>query len=200
VVATDNYLLAGIFPPPAPTRQFASGKQTCVQTNHQEYGGVQVGADIAKLNIGSSGINWHFGVTAGYLGAKLKDTTGPGLSGVGVFPFGETDAGDLKSRFEVPFVGVTSTLTQGNFFTDVQARWDFYQSTSSSAIQSLSGVENDARGFLVSGSLGYRITHPSNWFVEPSVGGSWSRVKVDPVRLVGTPGGLSDCRGANPGA
>jgi hypothetical protein len=134
-----------------------------------------VGADIAKLNIGSSGANLHFGVTGGYFNAILNDTTPQGQSNT---------AGDLQSHFQVPFVGLYTAFTQGNFFADAQVRWDFYHSTSSSPSQFYSGIGNEALGFSVTGGAGYRIALQSNWFVEPSVGGTWSRVKVDPVRLV----------------
>ena len=147
----------------------ATGATKCAQTNHQEYAGVQVGADIGKLNLGNSGANLHFGITGGFLGAKMEDTS---------------LGGDLQSRFEVPFVGLYSAVTQGNFFADVQVRWDFYQSTSSNKKDFISGLENEARGFSVTGSAGYRIALSPNWFIEPSVGASWSRVSVDPLRYV----------------
>src|SRR5262249_36523637 len=86
--------------------------------------------------------------------------------------------------FEVPFIGLYAALTKGNFFADAQARWDFYQSHSSSFIQDFSGVKNDARAFTVTGSLGYRLPLAANWFIEPSMGGSWSRVTSDPVTFV----------------
>ncbi len=154
----------------------ATGTQTCHQSNHQDYEGSQVGGDIAKLNIGSSGANLHFGVTGGFFGAKAEDTTPAGGS--------YNTPGDLKSRFDVPFAGVYTAFTQGNFFADAQVRWDFYQNSSSSEIQEFRGVENEARGVSVTGGAGYRIPLASNWFIEPSVGASWSRVKVDPVTLL----------------
>ena len=154
-----------------------TGSQKCKQSNHQDYAGVQVGADLAKLNIGGSGANLHFGITAGYLGAWAQDTTPSGGSYA-------DQPGDMKSQFEVPFLGVYTTFTQGNFFADGQVRWDFYQSNSSSVIQGFSGVENEARGISVTGNVGYRIALPGTWFVEPSVGASWSRVSSDPVTFV----------------
>jgi outer membrane autotransporter protein len=46
-------------------------------------------------------------------------------------------------------------------------------------------VKNDARGFSVTGNVGYRIPFAGNWFVEqPSAGAVWSRVEVDPVKLI----------------
>src|SRR5262249_15192615 len=84
----------------------------------------------------------------------------------------------------IPFIGLYAALTQGNFFADAQVRWDFYQSHSSSFIQDFSNVKNEARAFTVTGNLGYRVPLPSNWFIEPSVGGSWSRVTSDSVTFV----------------
>ena len=153
------------------------GTQVCSQSSHQDYAGVQVGTDLGKLNIGSSGINAHFGITGGYLGVWAKDTTPAG----GDYP---NQPGDLESRFEVPFIGLYTALTKGNFFADAQVRWDFYQSRSSSFIQDFSGVSNEARAFTVTGGLGYRIPLAANWFIEPSAGGSWSHVTSDAVTFV----------------
>jgi autotransporter-like protein len=153
------------------------GTQLCSQSSHQDYVGVQVGVDIGKLNLGSSGTNVHFGITSGYLAAWAKDTTPAG----GSYP---NQPGDLESRFEVPFIGLYTALTKDNFFADAQVRWDFYQSHSSSFIQDFFGVQNEARAITVTGNLGYRIPLAANWFIEPSVGGSWSRVTSDPVTFV----------------
>jgi len=169
-----------VLPPVFQVGSVATGTDLCDQTNHQEYAGVQVGADIAKLNIGNSGLSLHFGATAGYLGATLKDTTREGVFNGFLY----SPAGDLESRFDVPFIGLYSTITQGNFFADVQVRWDFYQSTSSSKQDFISGLENEARGFSVTGNVGYRIPLSSKWFLEPSIGGSWARVSVDPLKYV----------------
>src|SRR5262245_45571880 len=79
----------GIFPF-THKRGFAKGTENCVQTSHQEYAGIQVGSDIAKLSIGNSGANLHFGITGGYLGAKLQDTTPQ----TGPFFFPNTDLND----------------------------------------------------------------------------------------------------------
>ena len=152
----------------------ASGTQNCRQTNHQDYAGFQVGADLATLNIGSAGLNWHFGVTGGSLTANAEDTT----------PAGANAAGDLRSHFDVPFIGLYTAVTQGNFFADAQVRWDFYQSNSSSKVYDFSGVQNEARGITFAGSAGYKMPIGSNWFFEPSVGGSWTRLSVDSVTLV----------------
>src|SRR5262249_7352684 len=46
----------------------------------------------------------------------------------------------------------------------------------------------DAHGISIGGSAGYHWVVPnSNWFIEPSAGIVWSRVKVDPLQLAGAP-------------
>jgi Autotransporter beta-domain len=170
--------------------EVTSGTQVCNQSNHHTYAGFQVGADIGKLNIGNSGGSWHFGIMAGYLTASAKDTT-PGISDG---TFNNTYApGDLTAQFQVPFAGLYSVFTQGNFVADAQVRWDWYQSRSSSPGNNYFGALQDAQGVSVAGGLYYRLALPQNWFVEPSVGGVWSRVHVDPLT---TPLALSsDARG-----
>ena len=159
----DFSKVTGFFGPPF----VATGMQKCQQTNNQDYAGFQIGGDVAKLNIGNSGANWHFGITAGNFYARAEDTT--------------LNSPDLKARFEVPFIGAYTAMTQGNFFADAQVRWDFYRGTLSSGQQLFSGVPSEALGLSVTASAGYRIALASNWFIEPSVGAVWSRTKVDPV-------------------
>ncbi len=84
----------------------------------------------------------------------------------------------------MPFIGLYTAVTQGNFFADAQVRWDFYQSNSSSKVYDFSGVQNEARGITFAGSAGYKMPIGPNWFFEPSVGGSWTRLSVDSVALV----------------
>ena len=89
--------------------------------------------------------------------------------------------GDLRSNFEVPFIGFYNVITAGNFFADAQFRWDFYNTTSSSAEQFFSGVKGQAQSLSFTTAVAYRIPLPSNWFVEPSFGGVLSQTKVDPI-------------------
>src|SRR5262245_52337392 len=172
---------------------FGPGVQDCHRTDRQDYVGFQVGADLARLNIGNSGANWHFGVTAGNLSSKVRDASGSGGS------FEVPD--DLRTRMETPFVGLYTVFTQRNFFADVLVRWDFYQSKSSAPgikgtpafvegapTLDFSGVKNDARGFSVLANTGYQIPLMSGWFLEPSIGAAWSRVEVDPVTMLDSTG------------
>ena len=74
----------------------------CANSQHQSFAGVQVGADIARLNW--NGWNVHFGTTAGYLGSK------------------ETDNSGFSNNFQVPFFGTYLAATHGRFFADLMVR------------------------------------------------------------------------------
>ena len=71
-----------------------AGTITCNNQTSLTFAGVQVGTDIATLNYGG-GWNLHFGATAGYLGAKTRDTSSPGP----LNPAG----GTLTDQLQVPF-------------------------------------------------------------------------------------------------
>src|ERR1700760_4706235 len=79
---------------------------TCANQQHENFAGVQVGADIARLNW--NGWNVHLGTTAGYLSSKSNDG----------FAF--------SNRVEVPFFGTYVVATHGRFFADLMVREDFY--------------------------------------------------------------------------
>jgi opacity protein-like surface antigen len=148
-----------------------TGAQTCNTTTRQDFAGFQVGKDISVLNAASSGANWHLGVTAGYFEANAKDTS-PG--------------GTFGGNFQVPFAGIYTTFTKGNFFADALARWDLYQNNITDGANGLFGQNFDAHGFSLTGGLGYRFDLPAHWFIEPSAGVVWSRVNVDPINTSGT--------------
>jgi hypothetical protein len=167
----------GFFAPQPPLNFLAQGSLECHQEHKQTYAGFQVGADLGRLNLGSSGVNWHFGITGGNFYARADESTlTPSVPSSSVIP-----TGDLQSRFEVPFIGFYNVVTAGNFFADAQLRWDFYRSTSSSVLQNFSGVPGDASGLSFTTAAGYRIPLASGWFVEPSFGGVLSQTKVDPI-------------------
>ena len=65
-----------------------TGTQKCNSTARQDYWAYQVGHDISILNGGASGVNWHFGVTAGYFTANTKDITGGATYTNPLFPAG----------------------------------------------------------------------------------------------------------------
>jgi opacity protein-like surface antigen len=136
----------------------------------QDFAGFQAGQDIAYLNQGGAGQNWHIGVMAGYIGAKFKDETPTGSI---PDPLG----GAMKGNFEVPYGGVYATFSKDHFFADVQARADYFQGE-------FSGLRADARGYSLTGNMGYNLPL-GGWSLEPSVGGVYSRTSVDPMQVAG---------------
>jgi opacity protein-like surface antigen len=150
-----------------------TGAQTCKSTTRQDFVGYQFGRDISILNGGGTGANWHIGATAGYFEAKSKDISD-----------GPPDP-SFSGTFQVPFAGIYTTFTKGNFFADGQVRWDSYQNQINDPLNAVNDQKFNAQGISVTANLGYRIDLPSKWFVEPSVGGVWSRVKVDPINVAG---------------
>ncbi len=91
-----------------------SGSTSCTSKFQQDFGGVQVGQDVARLNVG--GWNLHLGTTAGFL-----ETTGK-IAG------GNTPAGGpFESTTQAPFVGTYLVATNGGFFVDSLVRLDYYE-------------------------------------------------------------------------
>ena len=162
-----------------PDYAFGKGTATCNTTVQQTYGGFQVGHDISVLNDSTFGANWHFGVTGGYVESNAKDVT----------PFGGVDspAGSLAANFQVPFAGLYGAATKGNFYIDGLARVDYYQAEVNDPVGSgLFNQRLDARGYSLTGDIGYRFDLPEKWFIEPSLGGVVSHVNVDPFDVSGT--------------
>jgi hypothetical protein len=160
----------------APSIFLASGSLQCHQENKQDYAGFQLGADLGRLNLTGTGVNWHFGITGGNFYARAQEQKLQPTPGSLAFP-----TGDLRGSFEVPFVGFYNVITAGNFFADAQFRWDFFNSTTSSVEQHFSGVNGQAQSLSFTTAAAYRIPLPSNWFVEPSFGGVLSQTRVNPI-------------------
>ena len=155
---------------PQNNRSQTIGGMSCNTKVRQDFAGFQAGHDIALLNSGGSGANWHLGVLAGYVGAQIKDQT-PDNPGAPI-------AAKMTGNFDVPFAGVYSTFSKGNFFADAQARLDYYQSE-------ILDQRLDARGYSLTGSMGYRLGLGGEWSLEPAIGGVYSRAEVDPLRSSG---------------
>lgn len=151
------------------------GSVVCQTKTKQDFAGFQIGRDIAQLNLDNSGWNAHVGLTGGWFEAHARDVS---------------PNGSFTGDFEVPFAGLYAAATKGNFFTDGQVRWDFFDNTVSDPIGGLSNQQFNARSISVTGNVGYRYdittTDRSKWFVEPSIGGVWSNTKVDPLNVSGT--------------
>jgi opacity protein-like surface antigen len=151
----------------------ASGTVTCGSDVRLNYGGFQMGQDIARLNIGGNGGTVHVGVTAGYAEANAQDRGGSNFTG----------------NFQVPFAGVYAAYTQGKFFADVLVRGDLYQMNLYSPDAALSNQRLNAVGGTVSGSAGYRFDLGHDWFFEPSASGIYSKVRIDTLN---TPEGFGN--------
>jgi opacity protein-like surface antigen len=150
------------------------GNVTCNTRTREDFAGVQVGADIARLNV--NGWNLHAGLTTGYLGSNAQDATPQGLNPPPSF----------RNSLQIPFFGVYGAASYGGWLFDGQVRGDFYQNDVSDDNHGLSGQRFDARGFSVNGNVAYRQNLGNQWFVEPSAGLIWSRTHVDPLNVPGT--------------
>jgi opacity protein-like surface antigen len=154
----------------------ATGQVTCNSNVREGYGGFQVGQDLARLKIGGGSGSLHIGVTGGYAESGAQDLGGSNLTG----------------SFQVPFAGIYAAYANGNFSADLMGRGDFYQMTLSAADAALGNQRLDAFGFTISGSANYKIDLPNRWFIEPSVTGVHSSVKVDTLNLPGGIGNLNN--------
>src|SRR5262249_39863467 len=101
---------------PFPGTLSASPSTNCNSTFKQNFGGVQIGTDTSRLNIG--GWNVHIGATAGYMG-----TTGDIKEGATPNPPG----GPFNTQTQAPFVGTYVAATYGGFFIDALLRYNFYE-------------------------------------------------------------------------
>jgi len=168
----------------------ASAAVACAQQIHQNFAGVQIGTDIARLN--SNGWNIHVGTTAGYVESRgnvssgafaLVDPVNNQLVGGGAF----------NNTTQIPFFGTYAAATYGGFFVDGLIRAEYYQTNLNAPNVNLFNQNINAHGTSFSGSIGYNWTVPnSNWFIEPSAGVILSRVTVDPFNFVtaGIPAGV----------
>lgn len=159
--ATGNVNAGPVFNPVLGTQ----ANSNCAGSVHENFGGMQVGQDISRLNW--AGWNVHLGTTAGYLSSHATDNFG-----------GVTD-------FQVPFLGTYMVATHGRFFADIMVREEFYSATLTQPTVGLFGQQVGARGISVSTSAGYNHALANNWFIEPSAGFIYSRTNVDSFNVSG---------------
>jgi len=177
-VGAVGFTLGGAFVPGLTAA--AATNTTCNTQTRVDYGGYQVGQDLARINIGNSGTNVYVGVTAGYLGATAKDVTGGADTPAGL------STHDFGGNFQVPFVGVYGAMVHGGFYVDGQVLANFYQMELTTQSNGISDQALNAHGIAVTGNAGYHHDFGNNWFVEPSAGITWSRTSVDPLDVSGT--------------
>jgi opacity protein-like surface antigen len=151
-----------------------AGNVVCNTRTIADFAGLQLGADIARLNVG--GWNVHTGSTIGYLGLKAKDGTPAGLNPPASF----------SDSLQIPFAGLYFAASKGGFLIDGQVRWTFFQNDVSDSNHGMSGQRFDARSVSVTGNIGYNYNLGNQWFVEPSAGFIWSRTQVDTMNVPGT--------------
>jgi opacity protein-like surface antigen len=154
-------------------KPYTGGSITCHTHTLEDFSGVQIGTDFARLNV--NGWNLHLGSTIGYLGSKTHDAT-PGLDPPASF----------RDSLQIPFVGMYGAASYGNFLIDGQVRGDFFQNDVSDDTHGLSGQRFDARGISITGNVAYNQKLGNQWFIEPSAGIIWSRTQVDPSHVPGT--------------
>jgi opacity protein-like surface antigen len=159
---------------PFPDQVNVSANDSCRTKVQQDFKGFQAGHDIALLNSDNTGMNWHFGGLAGYVQTDIRD---------------QTPGGTLKGNFNVPFAGLYTAFSKGNLFADAQARLDYFQGELTDPANGFQNQRLDARGYSITGNLGYRIDLGGNWNVEPSVGGVISRTWVDKFDVSGVNSG-----------
>jgi len=139
---------------------------TCNTSQSVRFGGVQAGADIARLNW--SGWNVHLGTTAGYLESKSNDNFG------------------FSNRIEVPFFGTYLVATKGRFFADLMVRQEFYNINLSNPAFTYFNQPVGAHGFSISTSAGYNFDAGNGWFIEPSAGFIYAKTSVDSFTSAGS--------------
>jgi opacity protein-like surface antigen len=149
------------------------GNIVCNTRTLEDFAGVQIGTDFARLNV--NGWNLHLGSTVGYLGSRTHDAT-PGLDPPASF----------RDSLQIPFVGMYGAASYGNFLVDGQVRGDFFQNDVSDSTHGLSGQRFDARGISLTGNVAYNQKLGNQWFIEPSAGIVWSRTQVDSSHVPGT--------------
>jgi opacity protein-like surface antigen len=149
------------------------GSIVCNTRTLEDFAGVQIGTDFARLNVG--GWNLHAGATVGYFGSRTQDAT-PALN----------PPANFRDSLQIPFVGLYGAASYGGFLADAQIRGDFFDNTVSDDNHGLSGQRFNARGISFTGNVAYNQSLGNQWFVEPSAGVIWSRTSVDPLNVPGT--------------
>jgi outer membrane autotransporter protein len=153
----------------------------CSQKVDETFAGIQIGSDIARLNLNEW--NFHLGTTIGYLGTNNNLVGGAATTNL---PAG---GGPFTSSTQVPFAGIYAAATYKGLFVDGVLRVQDYQTDLSAPGAGLGGQSIDAHGWSFSGAIEYYWQVPdSKWVFEPSAGIIVSSVKVDPFNFTTSPG------------
>jgi opacity protein-like surface antigen len=136
-----------------------TSRTTCANQQHEDFAGVQMGADIARLNW--NGWNVHLGTTAGYLGSKENDNNG------------------FSNTIQVPFFGTYVVATKGRFFADLMVRQETFNISLNNFGSNYFAQPVNAHGYSIATSAGYNFDLGQGWFIEPSAGFVYSKTSVD---------------------
>jgi opacity protein-like surface antigen len=187
VKSQSNSTISSTFPPGS-----VAGV-SCSQTVHENFAGVQLGTDIARLN--TNGWNIHAGTTVGYVESRGNVVGGAAQSFdnfANGFTGGLVGGGTFNNVTQIPFVGAYAAATYGGFFIDGLIRTEYYQTSLNGPGINIFSQNLDAHGYSFSGSVGYnwKVPNSNNWFIEPSAGVILSKLYVDPFNYstAGTPG------------
>ena len=148
------------------------GSITCNTRTVEDFAGVQIGTDFARLNV--NGWNLHAGSTVGYLGSRTQDATA-----------GLNPPASFRDSLQIPFAGFYAAASYGGLLVDAQLRGDLFQNGVSDDTNGLSGQHFNARGVSLTGNLAYN-QNLGRWFIEPSAGVIWSRTSIDALNVPGT--------------
>jgi opacity protein-like surface antigen len=158
----------GVFTSPTIPGALTNVSTSCLNNQNNNFAGVQIGQDIARLNWG--GWNVHLGTTAGFVGSNSNDSLA-----------------NFGTRFDVPFLGAYMVATHGRFFSDIMVREEFYNISVNNPTLGFNNEPIGARAVSVSMSAGYNFDLGNNWFIEPSGGFIYSKTHVDNFLSPGTP-------------
>ncbi|MCV0395821.1 MAG: autotransporter-associated beta strand repeat-containing protein [Rhizobiaceae bacterium] len=137
------------------------------------YGGAQGALDFGCLQIGGDDLSINVGINGGYnFGRASQDQISP-TTGIRV-------QSDID--FDARFAGVYAVVTKGNFFAELQGRYDQTNYTIHSPTLGISGREVDSDRYTVSGSASYGFT-VGEYGIRPEVGFSYSETQTTPLTL-----------------
>jgi opacity protein-like surface antigen len=151
----------------------APGNITCKTHTQEDFAGVQIGTDFARLNV--NGWNLHAGSTIGYLGSKTHDAT-----------YEISPPANFRDNLQIPFVGVYGAASYGGLLIDGLVRGNFFQNEVFDDNHGISGQRFDARGINLTANVAYHRQLDNYWLIEPSAGIVWSRTHVDTLNAPGT--------------
>jgi hypothetical protein len=140
------------------------GASTSTRSN---FNGFQTGFDWGVCNIHGSKWNVHFGIMGGFV-----NTNSSSLSVLGGAPL------TTNAKFDTPFFGFYSFLTNDNLTLEINGRYDRYDAQLASTLTS--NARLTGHGLSVNGRVSYRFLFDMG-FIEPQIGFSYGGTYFDPL-------------------